>query len=105
MGDSAALDFATRRVVEIRDALGELEITFLRLQASVSDGPREDGLSDAVDDLESKEAARLQVALAFTLLSLVYTSLRCSGYEDLKDHPLHKELDRVKTYLTRLNTK
>jgi len=96
---------ATQSVEELRSELGELNTVLLRLQNAVSDGPREDGLNGAIDGLESKEAAKLQVAMAFSLLSLVYTSLACDGHEDLKAHPLHKELERVKTYLTRLNTK
>jgi hypothetical protein len=99
------VDIATQRVEELRSELGELNTVLLRLQNAVSDGSREDGLNGAIDGLESKEAAKLQVAMAFSLLSLVYTSLACDGHEDLKAHPLHKELERVKTYLTRLNTK
>ena len=74
----------------LRDELARLQESFSQLK------------STSTDELEGKESANMQVALAFSLLSLVYTSLVCEGCDDLRSHPLHKELERVKKYLKRI---
>lgn len=57
---------------------------------------------EIIEELSSLEGAKLQVAIAFTLASLFYIKMNVCG-KDLVNHPIHDELNRVKSFVSQLN--
>jgi hypothetical protein len=57
--------------------------------------------------LTSLEGAKLEVATAFTLATLMYMALRAQGHSTVaggdQPHPIHSELKRIKQYVERVN--
>eukprot|EP00299_Pterocystis_sp_00344_P009329 c3895_g1_i1.p1 GENE.c3895_g1_i1~~c3895_g1_i1.p1 ORF type:complete len:192 (+),score=26.92 c3895_g1_i1:31-576(+) len=79
-------------VSQLESNLSELESTLNELLESNFEEVRND---QAV-------VARLNVALAFALNSCFFMLLKTQGVSP-KEHPVKKELDRIKTYISKLN--
>ncbi len=52
--------------------------------------------------LTGLETAKLNVAMAFTLASLVYANMQCQG-EDTTNHNIQEDLQRIKGFVGRIN--
>jgi exosome complex protein LRP1 len=59
-------------------------------------------VSELIEQLTALEGAKLQVALAFSLATLFYIKMNVSG-KDLTSHPIHDELNRIKSFVAQLN--
>jgi exosome complex protein LRP1 len=57
--------------------------------------------AEAKANLSPAEAAKLNVALAYTCASLFYMYLKARG-ADVESHPVKAELERIKRYVARL---
>lgn len=63
-----------------------------------------ESLVTCTDALSDREAAKLQVSLAYTLASLYFVVLRASGKDAAKESDITQEIDRIKQYVMKLNT-
>ena len=60
-------------------------------------------LSQLNSQLSTEDMLRLNTALAYTLQSLYFVCMQTYG-EDLHDHPIQQELDRIKDYIKQVQT-
>jgi uncharacterized protein (DUF305 family) len=60
---------------------------------------------ECTEALSSQEAAKLQVSLAYTLASLYIVLLKASGKDASSDSDISHEMDRIKQYVVKLNSK
>jgi len=65
---------------------------------------REESLVACTDALSEREAAKLQVSLAYTLASLYFVLLRASGKDAANESDITQEIDRIKQYVMKLNS-
>jgi len=60
-------------------------------------------IQSTMTTLEPMERARLQVALGFAINALFFIWLKSRG-ENTSEHPVKKELDRIRSYLKKIKT-
>ena len=87
MSDSASVDALLKSLENLEDVV-----------KSIIDGPQT--FSSRLEALPDQERAQLLSSLAYSLVSLSWVSLRSSG-ASLAEHPIKKEIDRVRAYMTK----
>eukprot|EP01068_Selenidium_serpulae_P016955 Selendium_serpulae@DN6337_c2_g1_i10.p2 len=73
------------------------------LRTDSNDGENQKKLQDIMPELTGRDTAKLCVGLAFVTASLAWAQVRLRG-DDPKDHPVTRELDRIKGYFKRVFT-
>jgi hypothetical protein len=85
-----------------RQQLEQLKEHLMNIQDSCESLQVKESVSAIVQELTALEGAKVQVALAFTLASLVYVKMQLQG-RDVSKHPIHEEIARIKSFVGKLN--
>ena len=83
---------------ELRENLKSLSNSLDLLSSNLSPVFEFDSLSSLNSQLSTEDSLKLNTALAYTLHSLYYVLLKTQG-QDLSEHPLKQEIERVREYV------
>lgn len=92
-GDGLPDDIQTR-VTEFEHSIGQIEDIFKSLERVP--------LSDLHSQMSSLDKAKLDLLGAYAVNSLFWVYLKING-EETKDHAIHEEINRVKSYMSRVH--
>eukprot|EP00300_Choanocystis_sp_HF-7_P013774 c18446_g1_i3.p1 GENE.c18446_g1_i3~~c18446_g1_i3.p1 ORF type:complete len:146 (+),score=30.78 c18446_g1_i3:29-466(+) len=85
---------------ELDECVGNLEKSIGALESTLSD-LLDQPMEEICPSDDPHAVARLQVSLAYALNASFFIYLKTQGVSP-KDHPVKKELDRLKTYIEKL---
>eukprot|EP01113_Clastostelium_recurvatum_P024601 TRINITY_DN2936_c0_g1_i2.p1 TRINITY_DN2936_c0_g1~~TRINITY_DN2936_c0_g1_i2.p1 ORF type:complete len:199 (+),score=50.94 TRINITY_DN2936_c0_g1_i2:163-759(+) len=85
---------------DLQSSLASFEKTLSSLEESLTPFFNE-SLKDQLSHLSPIDAAKLNIVMAYAINTLFYMYLKTQG-TDTSDHPVIKELDRVKVYINKV---
>ena len=89
--------------LDVSSALAQLHTALEALEAALSPMYSYSSLAQLNTQLPTDDMMKVNTAVAYALQSLYFVCMQTYG-EDLTDHPLNQELDRIKDYIKQVQS-